>query len=444
LWVYDVLGRRASERVGAGLVTSYQYDAADQLVSTTQGTVVNTFGYNANGDQTIAPGTVSSFNAARQTVSVAGSGGMVTYGCDGNGNRTSSMVAGVTTRFDWDTVSGGLANVTAESVAGTVIRKYAYGHDMVRTTNGTSNSFLFADPVGTVTHLVSSSGAVQAQYLTGAYGVNKTTSVIDPVVASNPIRFTGQYTDPITGNVYLRARQYNPAFGAFTQTDPLQADIGSPYPSAYIYGNNNPLMYTDPSGLRGQSAQGSANPVRAGGPGAPNELALTFQSGDGPTSDQLHSKDRTSAHNMLVQIQYAFCFARYQGQCLRDRSIPGASKKGNGNAGFADLMFVTRSGTRQVAEVKAWSERAKVLPEAMAYAAAETAATGAPATVAVTFDANVWAPVGGFTVGGKGHTFTAVPGGFVYRDVDRKPKRKRVRVRVPDPTPILEALAETE
>jgi hypothetical protein len=36
----------------------------------------------------------------------------------------------------------------------------------------------------------------------------------------------------------------------FTQTDPLQADIGSPDPSAYIYGNNNPVVYTDPSGLR--------------------------------------------------------------------------------------------------------------------------------------------------------------------------------------------------
>jgi YD repeat-containing protein len=85
LWVYDALGRRVSERVGAGLVSSYQYDGADQLVSTTQGTVVNTFGYNANGDQTVAPGMVSSFNAARQTVSVAASGGMVTYGYDGTG-----------------------------------------------------------------------------------------------------------------------------------------------------------------------------------------------------------------------------------------------------------------------------------------------------------------------------------------------------------------------
>jgi hypothetical protein len=37
----------------------------------------------------------------------------------------------------------------------------------------------------------------------------------------------------------------------FTQTDPLEADVGSAYPSAYVYGNNNPTMYVDPSGKRG-------------------------------------------------------------------------------------------------------------------------------------------------------------------------------------------------
>jgi SCP1.201-like deaminase len=41
---------------------------------------------------------------------------------------------------------------------------------------------------------------------------------------------------------------------SFTQTDPLAADVGSAYPSAYVYAGNNPAMYTDPSGLRLQSA----------------------------------------------------------------------------------------------------------------------------------------------------------------------------------------------
>jgi hypothetical protein len=47
----------------------------------------------------------------------------------------------------------------------------------------------------------------------------------------------------------------------FTQTDPLEADVGSAYPSAYVYGNNNPTMFVDPSGLRGQAACGKPGVV---------------------------------------------------------------------------------------------------------------------------------------------------------------------------------------
>jgi hypothetical protein len=82
-------------RSGSGLVL---YRRIDMRGSTTQGTVVNAFAYNANGDQTVAPG-----------------------------NRTSSSVGGVTTRFDWDAVNGGLGDVTAEYFAGSVVHKYAYG-----------------------------------------------------------------------------------------------------------------------------------------------------------------------------------------------------------------------------------------------------------------------------------------------------------------------------
>jgi hypothetical protein len=46
----------------------------------------------------------------------------------------------------------------------------------------------------------------------------------------------------------------------FTQTDPLNADVTSPYPSAYVYGNNNPTVFSDPSGERG-AVLGSRNPI---------------------------------------------------------------------------------------------------------------------------------------------------------------------------------------
>jgi hypothetical protein len=40
----------------------------------------------------------------------------------------------------------------------------------------------------------------------------------------------------------------------FTQTDPAPLGAGSVFESSYVYGLNSPLVYTDPSGLRGQLA----------------------------------------------------------------------------------------------------------------------------------------------------------------------------------------------
>ncbi len=244
VWVYDQLGRRVSEKIGTGTIATYGYDAADQLLTVTQGPAVTTYGYNPNGDQTAAGLNSSAFNTARQTKTVTTPAGTVTYGYDGDSNRVASTVGAVTTRFDWDTITDGLANVTAETVGASIARTYAYGNALARITTGTTQSTPFADPVGTLTHLISPSGTLQAAYLTGSYGAPKTTTVTDPAVGSNPIRYTGQYTDPTTNNIYLRARNYNTGIGSFTQQDPLPS-AGSPY----AYANNNPNVYTDPTGL---------------------------------------------------------------------------------------------------------------------------------------------------------------------------------------------------
>ena len=54
----------------------------------------------------------------------------------------------------------------------------------------------------------------------------------------------------------------------FTQTDPMPSAVGSPYESSYVYVGNNPLVYVDPTGLRG-SLPGCPwlwNPIAAAAP----------------------------------------------------------------------------------------------------------------------------------------------------------------------------------
>ncbi|MGD0167348.1 MAG: RHS repeat-associated core domain-containing protein [Gaiellaceae bacterium] len=63
----------------------------------------------------------------------------------------------------------------------------------------------------------------------------------------NPLAFTGQYLDPVTGLYDLRARNYDPSVGRFTSVDPL-GYRDAPEASPYGYARNDPTAGKDPSG----------------------------------------------------------------------------------------------------------------------------------------------------------------------------------------------------
>lgn len=54
----------------------------------------------------------------------------------------------------------------------------------------------------------------------------------------------------IDGDVFLRARTYDPVTSQFLSTDPIAGRIGTTVgDSPYHYANNNPISYSDPSGM---------------------------------------------------------------------------------------------------------------------------------------------------------------------------------------------------
>jgi RHS repeat-associated protein len=55
----------------------------------------------------------------------------------------------------------------------------------------------------------------------------------------------GEVEDGTTGRVFLNNRYDDPTFGRFVSVDPLVGMTGE----AYSYGGNNPISYSDPSGL---------------------------------------------------------------------------------------------------------------------------------------------------------------------------------------------------
>ncbi len=122
------------------------------------------------------------------------------------------------------------------------------------------------DHLGSVINLTDSNKNVKNSYRYYAFGgiLSSTEDV------ANVYRFTGEEHDADPGLVYLRARYYDPEIGRFISRDPLLEQValagggagcsscgggggGSSHFSSqkahpYLYVEDNPVNYTDPSG----------------------------------------------------------------------------------------------------------------------------------------------------------------------------------------------------
>jgi RHS repeat-associated protein len=75
-----------------------------------------------------------------------------------------------------------------------------------------------------------------------AYG-----NVTNPL--SSEFGYRGESFEDLTRLQYLRARYYEPSTGRFLGVDPVEGDVNSPVSRhRYLYGNANPVSYSDPSG----------------------------------------------------------------------------------------------------------------------------------------------------------------------------------------------------
>jgi len=74
----------------------------------------------------------------------------------------------------------------------------------------------------------------------GPYG-----NVVGSTGTTSPLGYTGAWTDPATGLVYLQARWYDPDTAQFMSVDPAVQSSGQPY----NYVMDNPINGTDPLGL---------------------------------------------------------------------------------------------------------------------------------------------------------------------------------------------------
>nr|WP_260867331.1 polymorphic toxin-type HINT domain-containing protein [Streptomyces sp. SAJ15] len=211
-----------------------------------------------------------------------------TYTYDATGNTEERKLRGTAQKLDWDAegrltkvtdpVEGGAAKVTeylydadgnrligrtptettlylghtevtlpkgATKPKATRYADLGGGHQAVRTDDD-KVSLTLADHHGTAQLAVDGPTFELTQWRSAPFGATRG----DKAKSWPGTRgFVGGTIDTSTGLTHLGAREYDPAIGRFISVDPIM-DLTDPQQiHGYSYGNNNPLTFSDPSGM---------------------------------------------------------------------------------------------------------------------------------------------------------------------------------------------------
>jgi RHS repeat-associated protein len=240
-------------------ISGYTYDAANELTSISpQGlTAVTSYTYDPPGErtaQTIAGQTVASYNydqagslTSYQKPGIP-SGTTDTYSYNGDG-----LLAGRnTSHFTWD-ISSSLPLLIDTGQASII-----YGPDQLpleQIDHSGNILYYHHDQQGSTTLLTNGTGALVGSATYTPWGT-PTWNQASTNTATTPLAYDGQYTDPDSGLIYLRARWYDPATAQFLVRDPLEALSQE----AYTYALDNPLNGSDPTGEYAIPVPGQACP----------------------------------------------------------------------------------------------------------------------------------------------------------------------------------------
>ncbi|NIN63945.1 MAG: hypothetical protein GTO63_04355 [Anaerolineae bacterium] len=187
-------------------VPTCQYDHANRLKEVTEGSLTTQFAYN------------------------------------GDGVRVGKTIGAATTDYLVD-LAATLPVVISDTDA-----VYLYGLDIIAEQLARAERYYYVhDGPGSVRQLVDTTGQIEANYGYDPFGVPLAGNVVP-----KPWQFTGEAWDAEVELLYLRARYYQPETGRFVTKDPWAGDVWQPATqNTYVYVTNNPVNFTDPSGLDG-------------------------------------------------------------------------------------------------------------------------------------------------------------------------------------------------
>ncbi|MDO8723841.1 MAG: RHS repeat-associated core domain-containing protein [Syntrophales bacterium] len=239
-YTYDANGNRLTAGSRA-----YSYSSEDHII--TAGS--DTYQFDADGfltQKTTAAGTMTiTYSSRGELLSATLPGGTaITYDHDPMGRRIAKRVNGVITeKYLWANATTLLAIYDGSDSL--VMRfNYADGRLPVSTIRNGSAYYLLYDQTGTLRAVADASGNIVKQIDYDSFGSIITDT--NPSFAV-PFGFAGGQHDRDTGLVRFGARDYDPTIGRWTAKDPI--DFAGGDANLYGYVQNNPINFSDPSGL---------------------------------------------------------------------------------------------------------------------------------------------------------------------------------------------------
>ncbi len=207
-----------------------------------------TFAYDASGNL-ISENYKTFVWDGKQLTEVTFDGNAIAYKYDDQGIRTQKTVNGVTT----DYFSDGSRVLHESNVTDVIYYTYdASGALLSLNLNGTEY-FYVSNLQGDIIEIVDINGNRLVTYQYDAWGNIKNSSDYSGVnlAFKNPYRYRSYRYDNETGYYYLQSRYYDPSIGRFISADNvgyLGAGENLTSYNLYAYCNNNPVMYSDPTG----------------------------------------------------------------------------------------------------------------------------------------------------------------------------------------------------
>ena len=219
-------------------------------------------------DKTTLETTAYTYNAENQLICIDFSDGTYAeYKYDGLDRRIEKNVNGGIVRYVYD----GEDILLEYDDTNTLTARYTHGlrvDEPLIMDRASQSYFYHVDALGSITALTDVSGNIAQTYIYDSFG----NIVAQTGTIQNPYTYTGREFDSESGLYYYRARYYDAKVGRFITVDPtlrlylsefgcVMSNIGvmstnniiTGFGHFYIYVENNPVNYTDPTGLDGEN-----------------------------------------------------------------------------------------------------------------------------------------------------------------------------------------------